>query len=368
MSGKIKIGISHGDVNGISYEVIIKTLLDNRISEICTPVIYGSPKVAAYHRKALDIENFSPTGINSPEEAKGNRIYVINCVDDNIRVELGKSTESAGIASFNALKAATDALKEGKIDALVTGPVNKQNIQQTDFNYSGHTEYLQARFMADEVMMLMVSDLLKVGLVAGHVPVAQLSSLITTDLIVEKLKILSQSLLMDFGIRNPRIAVLGLNPHAGDEGLLGSEEQEVIIPAMELARKFNISTFGPFPADGFFGAGRFTKFDAVLAMYHDQGLAPFKALSMDNGVNFTAGLPVVRTSPAHGTAFELAGKNRASAASFRNALYLAIDIVRNRELHKEITRNPLPSGKTSLGGKDESPEDLESNGGKANRQ
>lgn len=359
MREKIKIGISHGDVNGISYEVIIKTLMDSRISEICIPVIFGSPKVAAYHRKALNIEDFSPTGINSPDEAKGMRVYVINCVDDNIRVELGKSTESAGLASFQALEAASDALEKGKIDALVTGPINKQNIQHADFNYSGHTEYLQARFNADEVMMLMVSDLLKVGLVAGHIPVSQLSSIITAELIFDKLKILSQSLLKDFGIRNPRIAVMGLNPHAGDDGLLGSEEKDIIIPAIQKAKQSNIMAFGPFPADGFFGAGRFKKFDAVLAMFHDQGLAPFKALSMESGVNYTAGLPVIRTSPAHGTAFDLAGKNEASADSFRNALYLAIDVARNRQLYRDISSDPLPTGKTITGGKDESPDDLE---------
>lgn len=359
MKGKIKIGISQGDVNGISYEVIIKTLLDSRMNEICIPIIYGSPKVTAYHRKALDIEEFSPVSINSPDEAKGDRVYVINCVDDNIRVELGKSTQSAGLASYEALKAATDALVSGKIDALVTGPINKQNIQQGDFSYSGHTEYLQARFDAEEVMMLMVSDLLKVGLVAGHVPIADLSAFISGDLILEKLKILSQSLLMDFGIRNPRIAVLGLNPHAGDNGVLGQEELEVIIPAIEKAKSMHIEAFGPFPADGFFGAGKFKNFDAVLAMYHDQGLTPFKALSMEDGVNFTAGLPAVRTSPAHGTAFELAGKNLASEASFRNAIYLAVDVIRNRKLYKEITRNPLQAGKPISSGKDESPEDLE---------
>ncbi len=359
MKDKIKIGISHGDINGISYEVIIKTLMDSRINEICTPIIYGSPKVAAYHKKALDIENFSPIGINSPDEARGNKTYIINCVDENIRVELGKSTESAGIDSFKALKAATDALESGKIDALVTGPVNKQNIQHSEFNYSGHTEYLQARFKVDEVMMLMVSDLLKVGLVAGHVPISALSSLITKELIIEKLKILARSLLVDFGIRNPRIAVLGLNPHAGDDGLLGSEEQKVITPAINQAKKLGITVFGPYAADGFFGAGRFSRFDAVLAMYHDQGLAPFKSLSMDSGVNFTAGLPVVRTSPAHGTAYELAGKNEASADSFRNALYLAIDVTRNRELYKEISADPLVAGYTNNSGRDESPEDLE---------
>lgn len=361
MQRKIKIGISHGDVNGISYEVIIKTLIDPRMNEICIPVIFGSPKVVAYHRKALEIENFSPISIHSPDEARGNKVYVVNCVDDNIRVELGKTTESAGIASYAALKAATDALEQGSIDALVTGPVSKQNIQHADFNYSGHTEYLQARFGVNEVMMLMVSDLMKVGLVAGHIPITQLGSLITTDLIVEKLKILSHSLLVDFGIRSPRIAVLGLNPHAGEAGLLGEEEQAVIIPAIEQSRSQKILVFGPFPADGFFGAGRFRQFDAVLAMYHDQGLAPFKALNMESGVNFTAGLPVVRTSPAHGTAFELAGKDEASSDSFRNAIYTAIDVVRNRMTHHEISQDPLPLDKTPTGGRDESPEDLENN-------
>jgi len=360
MKDKIKIGISHGDINGISYEVIIKTLMDNRISEICTPIIYGSPKVAAYHKKALEIENFAPTTINSPDEARGNKSYIINCVDENIRVELGKSTESAGIDSFKALKAATDALESGKIDALVTGPINKQNIQHSDFNFSGHTEYLQARFRADEVMMLMVSDLLKVGLVAGHVPISALASMITKELVVDKLKILAQSLNVDFGISNPLIAVLGLNPHAGDDGLLGSEEQKVITPAIQQAKELGISAFGPYAADGFFGAGRFKRFDAVLAMYHDQGLAPFKALCMDSGVNYTAGLPVVRTSPAHGTAYELAGRNEASPDSFRNAIYLAIDVVRNREMYKEISANPLVAGKNRENGRDESPEDLES--------
>jgi 4-hydroxythreonine-4-phosphate dehydrogenase len=359
MKEKIKIGISHGDINGISYEVIIKTLMDNRISEICTPIIYGSPKVAAYHKKALDIENFSPLSINSPDEAKGNKSFIINCVDENIRVELGKSTQSAGLDSFRALKAATNALESGKINALVTGPINKQNIQHSEFNYSGHTEYLQARFKADEVMMLMVSNLLKVGLVTGHVPIARLSSMITRELIVEKLKILSRSLLMDFGIRNPRIAVLGLNPHAGDDGLLGDEEKKVISPAIQEAKELGMTAFGPYPADGFFGAGRFKRFDAVLAMYHDQGLAPFKSLCMESGVNFTAGLPVVRTSPAHGTAYELAGRNEASADSFRNAIYLAIDVVRNRELYKEISSNPLVVGRSRDDGRDESPEDLE---------
>ncbi|PID92548.1 MAG: 4-hydroxythreonine-4-phosphate dehydrogenase PdxA [Bacteroidetes bacterium] len=358
MQEKLKIGISQGDINGISYEVIIKTLMDQRIQEICTPVIFGSPKVLAYHRKTLDLEGFSPTSILSAAEARSNKCYVINCIDEHIRVELGKATRTGGQASFQALQAATDALEKGHIDALVTGPINKHNIQQAAFNYSGHTEYLQARFRASEVMMLMVSELLKVGLVAAHVPISRLSSFITTGLIEEKIEILSASLTRDFSIRNPRIAVLGLNPHAGDQGLLGSEEEEIIVPAIAKSRSKNINVFGPYPADGFFGAGKFSKFDAVLAMYHDQGLAPFKALSMDNGVNYTAGLPVVRTSPAHGTAFELAGKNEAEEASFRNALYLAIDIVKNRRRHEEMTANPLKTGKGKRQVKDESPEDL----------
>jgi len=355
---KIKIGISHGDVNGISYEVIIKSLMDKRMEEICCPIIFGSSKVLAYHRKALEIEGFSPVSVNSLSEAKGNKAYVVNCVDEDIRVELGKKTEAAGLSSYAALKTATEALKEGSIDALVTGPVNKQNMQHSEFRHKGHTEYLQEQFRADEVMMLMVSDLMKVGLVAGHVPVSQLSSFISTELIVEKLIILSSSLLEDFGIRNPRIAVLGLNPHAGDNGLLGNEEQEIILPAIEEARKKKILAFGPFPADGFFGAGRFNQFDAILAMYHDQGLAPFKALTMDAGVNFTAGLPVVRTSPAHGTAYDLAGKNTASPESFRNAIYTAIDVVRNRISYQEMSKDPLQAENTRPGGRDESPNEL----------
>lgn len=354
MQEKIKIGISHGDVNGISYEVIIKTLMDERMEQLCTPMIFGSSKVLAYHKKALEINDFSAVSINSPVEAKGDKTFIVNCVDDNIRVELGKNTESSGLASFAALKTATAALQQGSIDALVTGPVNKENMQHAEFRHKGHTEYLQEQFKVDEVMMLMISDLMKVGLVAGHVPVAQLSSYITSRLIVKKLSILSHSLLVDFGIRNPKIAVLGLNPHAGDNGLLGKEELEIISPAIEEAKRLKIQAFGPFPADGFFGAGRFRQFDAVLAMYHDQGLAPFKALTMDSGVNFTAGLPVVRTSPAHGTAFELAGKNVASTDSFRNAVYAAIDIVRNRKLQEEISKNPLPAETNHRGGRDES--------------
>ncbi len=343
MSKKITIGISHGDINGISYEVILKSLEDSRVLEICTPVIYGSPKVAAYHKKAIGMEEMNLNNIRHAAEAAGNRINIINCIDDSIRVELGKSTKQAGESSFTALKTAVNDLKNEAIDALVTGPINKQNIQSDNFRYSGHTEYLMDMFGVDDVLMLMVSNYMRVGVVTSHVPIADLASLITKENVLSKIRILNQSLQKDFNIRKPKIAVLGLNPHAGDEGLIGIEEQESIIPAIEETKRQNTLVFGPFPADGFFGSGAFRKFDGILAMYHDQGLIPFKTISQDEGVNFTAGLPVVRTSPAHGTAFELAGKGEASHTSFRNALYLATDIIRNREFYDEINANPLPS-------------------------
>lgn len=341
---KIKIGITQGDINGIGYEIIIKTLMDNRIMEFCTPIIYGSAKVAAYHRKALDIDNFSFNNIRSAEEASEKRPNIINCLDDEIRVELGKSTNMAGEASFKALEAAVIDLSDGKIDALVTAPINKHNIQSENFRFSGHTEYLQHIFDTSEVLMLMVSELLKVGVVTGHIPVSKISENITIDKILDKLRILNHSLKQDFGIRKPKIAVLGLNPHAGDKGLLGNEEIDIIIPAIMQAGKEDILAFGPYPSDGFFGSGNYKKFDAVLAMYHDQGLAPFKALIHDEGTNYTAGLPIIRTSPAHGTAYEITGKNEAGFGSFRSAIYLACEIYKNRKLHKEINKDPLVPG------------------------
>lgn len=334
-------GISHGDINGIGYEVIIKALMDPTINDICVPVVYGSPKVAAYHRKALNINNFSFNNIRTPEEANARKANLINCLDDNVRVELGKSTTHGGEAAFISLERAVGDLKSGKIDVLVTAPIDKKNIQSDKFRFNGHTEYLKEISGADEVLMLMVSESLKIGVATGHVPLVQVPGLITTDLILKKLRLMNQSLILDFGIRKPRIAVLGLNPHAGDNSLLGSEEAEIIAPAVEQAVRENILAFGPFPADGFFGAGSFTHYDGILAMYHDQGLAPFKALSFDTGVNFSAGLPFIRTSPVHGTAFQIAGKGEASESSFRQALYLAVDIFRNRQMYNEITRNPL---------------------------
>jgi 4-hydroxythreonine-4-phosphate dehydrogenase len=334
-------GISHGDINGIGYEVIIKALSDSLINDICTPVVYGSPKVAAYHRKALNITNFSFNNIRSAEEAHSRKANMINCLDDNTRVELGKSTPQGGEAALVSLEKAVEDLKNGKINVLITAPIDKQNVQSEKFHFKGHTEYLKSKLGSDEVLMFMISDCMRIGIATGHIPLSKVSELITGELLMRKIKLMNQSLIFDFGIRKPRIAVLGLNPHAGDNSLLGREEAEIITPAIQQAQKEGILAFGPFPADGFFGAGSFAQFDGILAMYHDQGLTPFKALSFDSGVNFTAGLPFVRTSPVHGTAFAIAGKGEASENSFRQAIYLACDIFRNREIYKEITKNPL---------------------------
>ncbi len=340
---RIKLGITHGDINGIGYEIILKTLQDSRIFDLCTPVIYGSPKAAAYHRKAIELENFSLNGIKSPNEANPKRANIINCADDEIRVELGKSTPAAGKASRDALMKAVEDLKNDRIQALVTAPINKHNIQSENFNFAGHTEFLKAYFDAREVLMLMAGDLMKIGVVTGHIPLSKVQEHLSRDGILSKILLLNDSLIKDFGIRKPRIAVLGLNPHAGEQGMLGAEEKEIITPAIEHAKEEeNIIAFGPFSADGFFGSDEFTRFDGILAMYHDQGLIPFKTMIPDNGVNFTAGLPIVRTSPAHGTAFEIAGANQARFGSFRRAVYMACDIYKNRSQYEELTRNPLP--------------------------
>lgn len=337
----ILAGISQGDINGIGYEVIIKTLMNNLINDFCVPIVYGSPKVAAYHRKALNINNFSFNNIRSADDANPRKANMINCLDDNVRVELGKSTPQGGEAALVSLEKAVEDLKNGKIDVLVTAPIDKKNIQSDKFNFRGHTEYLRSRAGADDVLMFMISENMRIGFATGHIPLRKVPEVLTTDLIARKLRLMNQSLLMDFGIRKPRIAVLGLNPHAGDNSLLGSEEAEVIIPAIKQVEKEGIIAFGPFPADGFFGAGSFTKFDGILSMYHDQGLPPFKALSFDSGVNYTAGLSFIRTSPVHGTAFSIAGRGEASENSFRQAIYLACSIFRNRQFYHEISKNQL---------------------------
>lgn len=330
MENKIKIGISQGDINGIGYEVILKTLEDNRILDMCVPIVYGSPKVAAYHRKVLDL-NVNLNLINSAAEANDKRANIINCNSDEIKVEISQSTEAAGTAAFQALEKAAADLKAGAIDALVTAPINKKNIQSEQFSFPGHTEYLEQTFGSKgDALMLLVSDKLRIAVATGHLPIAKVAQTLTKELIFNKIKILNESLKKDFGISRPRIAVLGLNPHSGDQGVIGKEEIEIIKPAITEALENEIICVGPLPADGFFGSDEYNKYDAILAMYHDQGLIPFKTLSMDSGVNFTAGLGVVRTSPDHGTAYDIAGQNRASENSFRQALYAAIDIVKNR--------------------------------------
>lgn len=334
-------GISHGDINGIGYEIIIKTLINPAINEICVPVVYGSPKVAAYHRKALNIPNFSFNNIKSPDEANIRKANMINCLNDDVRVELGKPTQQGGEAALLSIERAVEDLKLGKLDVLITAPIDKKNIQSNKFTFKGHTDYLKTKTGVDEVLMFMISENMKIGVVTDHVPLNKVPGMITTDLLIKKINLMNFSLIRDFAIYKPKIALLGLNPHAGENLLLGSEEKDVIAPAIQHARNEGILAFGPFPADGFFGAGMFSKFDGVLAMYHDQGLAPFKALSFDTGVNFTAGLPFVRTSPAHGTAFQIAGKNEASENSFRHAIYLACDIFRNRQAYAELLSNPL---------------------------
>lgn len=344
MNKHIRVGITHGDINGISYEVIMKTLSENRILRNKTVIVYGSAKAAAFHRKNLNVTNFNFLQVNNADEAQPNKANIINCTDNNLRVDIGKSTDIAGQASLDALNAAVADLKAGKLDVLVTAPINKKNIASDNFKFPGHTEYLAQNFNADEVVMLLVSDAMRVGLVTGHIPIAKVAQTITEDLIIQKLKILDKALSEDFNIRKPKIAVLGLNPHAGDEGILGNEEQNIIIPAIEKAKSVhNIYAYGPFPSDGFFGSGDFSKFDAVLAMYHDQGLAPFKALAFEEGVNVTVGLPIIRTSPGHGTAYGIAGMDKASDASFRNALYMACELFEKRNANKELYKNKLKS-------------------------
>ncbi len=337
------IGISHGDVNGISYEVIIKTLSDSRILEFFTPVVYGSSKVASYYKKILGIHDFNFHVIRSADQAITGKANMVNVFAEEIKIELGQNTELAGRVALQSLEASTDDLAKGTIDALVTAPINKQNIQRKDFNFPGHTEYLTKMFGAEESLMLMVSNSIRIGVVTGHIPLRDVPGKITVEAILRKLRIMNHSLGFDFGIGKPKIAVLGMNPHAGDKGVIGREEQEVIIPAIRQAFDSGILAFGPFPADGFFGSSSFNNFDGILTMYHDQGLIPFKTLSFKSGVNFTAGLPVVRTSPAHGTAFDLAGKNMAYPDAFREAVYMAIDIIKNRRMNKELLENPLDS-------------------------
>lgn len=341
MENKIRIGITQGDVNGVGYEVILKTFEEAMMLELCTPIIYGSPKVAAYHRKSLGLST-SFSIVNSASEASYNKLSVVNCGNDDVKVEFSKPDAEAGKAAFDALEKALADYKNGLIDVLVTAPINKHTIQSDSFSFPGHTEYIEER-MGDgnKSLMILMKDDFRVALVTGHIPIHKVASTITKELIQEKLNIFSRSLKQDFGIGRPRIAVLSLNPHAGDNGIIGTEEQDIITPVIQEMSAKGMLCYGPFPADGFMGSGNFAHFDGVLAMYHDQGLVPFKTMAMEDGVNYTAGLPIIRTSPAHGTAYDIAGKGVASADSFRQAVYVAIDVFRNRAQYKEATANPL---------------------------
>ena len=319
----IRVAITHGDTNGIGYEVILKTFADPEMFELCIPIVYGSPKVASYHKKLLGLQtNFSI--IDKAEEAKPGRLNIIATFPEEVKIEMGVSSKEAGEAALKALDRAMTDYRSDLYDVLVTAPINKNNIQSNMFKFHGHTEYIEHCLgEGKQALMILMNGPLRVALVTTHLPIKEVAQAITKEGIVAKAKILHESLRRDFRVSCPRIAVLALNPHAGDEGLIGTEENDIIIPAINELEEAGIQAFGPYPADGFFGSGAYTNFDAVLAMYHDQGLAPFKALAVEEGVNFTAGLPVVRTSPDHGTAYDIAGLCQADPTSFRHAIFSA---------------------------------------------
>lgn len=338
---RIRVGISCGDLNGIGLEVVIKTCLDNRLFELCTPILYASKKVSSAYRKELDVKDFSFEEIRKVEDANPKRANVLNVWNEDVELNLGTPTKASGEYALKSLQAATADLKAGKIDVLVTAPIDKQNIQSEEFKFPGHTEYLANEFGTEEFAMLMVSENLKVTFMTGHLPLSEVGKKLSFESIIKKIRFLDRTMPQDFGIRKPKIAVLGLNPHNGDGGILGTEEQQIIAPAIKKAKEDGILVFGPFAADGFFGSGAYNQFDVVLAMYHDQGLIPFKTLNFDQGVNYTAGLPAVRVSPDHGTGFDIAGKGIASEQSFRDAIFLGIDLFRERERYAEYTENVL---------------------------
>ena len=338
-SDKIIVGISIGDLNGIGIEVILKTFQDKRMLEFCTPVIFGATKVISYHKKALNLD-VPVQGITSINQVNHSKINVLNIWKEEVAIELGTSTKISGEYAAKSLASAVKHLKEKKVDVLLTAPINKENIQSEDFNFPGHTEYLEANLEGKSLMILM-TDALKIGLITGHIPIAKVAETITPALIKEKVQTMYTSLIEDFGINKPKIAVLSLNPHCGDKGVIGKEDDEIIKPTVDVIKETGKLVFGPYAADGFFGSESYKQFDGVLATYHDQGLAPFKALSFGNGVNFTAGLNEIRTSPDHGTGFDIAGKGVANPSSFTQALFTAIEIYKNRREYKELTKNPL---------------------------
>lgn len=338
---KIRIGITHGDLNGVGYEIILKAFADAELSNICVPIVYGSPRAAIYYRKNLNLQtNFK--SVNSASEAEPGMLNMVVCIEDEVKIDVGQSTEESGKAALVSLQRAVADCKEGLIDAIVTAPINKAAIHSDAFPFSGHTEYLESEFgPKGDALMILMNPMMRVALATTHMPLKEVAAAITQERVEHCIGLLHKSLKHDFLISTPRIAVLSLNPHCGDDGLIGQEEKTAIEPAISAQRGQGVQCFGPYAADGFFGAGMYTHFDAVLAMYHDQGLAPFKALGSDDGVNFTAGLSVVRTSPGHGTAYDIAGKGVADENPLRQAIYAAIDIVGNRRADDEASANPL---------------------------
>ncbi len=342
---KIKVGITIGDVNGIGLEVILKTLIDERITQLCTPVVYGSSKVMSYHRNIVQLDSFQYKNIRSAERLQHDTVNIVNCWDENVNIQLGRVNEDGGSYALKSLHAAAYELESGYIDALVTAPIHKHAMQMAGFQYPGHTEFFTEKFKAEESLMFMVNDGLRVGLATNHIPLAKVATVLNEDIISKKLMIMNQTLKKDFGLDKPKIAVLALNPHAGDGGLIGEEEKTIIQPALKTVEQLGILAFGPYPADGFFGSRQYKQFDGILAMYHDQGLVPFKTLSFGAGVNYTAGLPIIRTSPDHGTGHDIAGQNIADPASFRSAIFLALDVARNRRNFFDMHSNSLDKNK-----------------------
>ena len=337
--GKIVVGISIGDVNGVGIEVVLKTFEDKRMLEFCTPLLFGSSKVISTHKKILNIET-NIHEINSIQQIKDGEVNLLTIWNEDVTLEIGNATKIGGQYAFKSLNEATKSLKRGEVDLLITAPINKETIQSEEFNFSGHTEFLE-RNLEGESLMILMNDFLRIGLITGHIPISKIAESITPELIESKVKILNNSLKQDFNINKPKIAVLGLNPHSGDNGVIGQEENEMIKPTITSIHEKGIFVYGPYAADGFFGSEAYKQFDGVLAMYHDQGLAPFKALTFGNGVNFTAGLSHVRTSPDHGTAFDISGKGKANSDSFKEAIFTGIKIFKNRNEYKELTQNVL---------------------------
>ena len=341
----ITIGISQGDFNGIGYEVLLNCFSDPRVLENFTPILYGSSKILSYYKKMVDLPNLPFTNIKHADQAEKGKLNILNIVQEEVKIDVGQATEIAGELAALSLNMASEDLMKGKFDALVTNPINKKNIQSPNFHFPGHTEFLTKKFGIKDSLMIMACDKIKIGILTNHLALKDVPSVVTEDLVLRKLRIFDQSLKRDFAIRMPKIAVLALNPHAGDHGVNGDEDEQIIMPAIKKAFNENILAFGPFPSDGFFGMGEFKNYDGVLALYHDQGLIPFKLMSFYSGVNFTAGLPFVRTSPAHGTAYHIAGKNLANPDSFRNAVFMAMDICKNRMEYDELTSNVLQISK-----------------------